>query len=190
MNKNLIIVLLGVTLAPAGVKAAGNGNVNFTGRLVNQTCNVAVNGGSSDIINLPAVQKSVLASAGDVAGTTSFKMVVTGCVAPPPNGSGSGKVYFEAGPYVNSDGRLVNATSVNDGGASNVSLQLIDNSLKTPIKIGDESQAQTKNVANTYGYQTLVKAGGTFDYSVQYYATGQATAGSVTSSVTYTMVYW
>lgn len=106
-------------------------------------------------------------------------MDVTGCAASNPVGAGTVKAYFEKGANVDANGRLINTAT---GGASNVVLQLVDGTGNTPINAGDISQNSGNFVAISGGNATL-------PYSVRYYATGAATAGAVTSSVTYSLIY-
>lgn len=182
MNKIAVIAALGSVFAVSAVQAAGNGVINFTGAVNNQTCNASiggVTGTTAAVVTLPTVQSSVLGTAGNTAGQTAFKMDVTGCAATNPTGAGTVKAYFEQGANVDANGHLINTTA---GGASNVVLELVDGTGNTPIKAGDIAQ-------NTGNYVAIASGNATLPYSVRYYATGAATAGAVTSSVTYSLIY-
>ncbi|EDQ9689881.1 type 1 fimbrial protein [Citrobacter freundii] len=182
MNKIAVIAALGSVFAVSVAQAAGNGTINFTGAVNNQTCNASINGATGTTaaaVTLPTVQANVLAAAGNTAGQTAFKMDVTGCAATNPTGAGTVKAYFEKGPNVDSNGRLINTTTT---GASNVALELVDGTGNTAIRAGDISQ-------NTGNYVAITGGNATLPYSVRYYATGAATAGAVTSSVTYSLAY-
>lgn len=182
MKKIAAIAALSSVFAVSAVQAAGNGTINFTGAVNNQTCNATINGATgatAAAVTLPTVQANVLATAGNTAGQTAFKMDVTGCAATNPAGAGTVKAYFEKGPNVDSNGRLINTTA---GGASNVALELVDGTGNTALKAGDISQ-------NTGNYVAISGGNATLPYSVRYYATGAATAGAVTSSVTYSLIY-
>lgn len=182
MKNIFAIAAFGSVFAVSAVQAAGNGTINFTGAVNNQTCNAAINGAGGEnaaSVSLPTVQADTLASEGKTAGQTAFKMDITDCAAN-QDGANTVKAYFEQGPNVDTNGRLINTATANR--ASNVVLELVDDTAKTPIKVGDISQNSGSFVAITDGNATL-------PYSVRYYATDAATAGSVTSSVTYSLVY-
>ncbi|WP_373408413.1 fimbrial protein, partial [Vibrio jasicida] len=87
--------------------------------------------------------------------------------------------YFQAGATVDpSTGRLVNKATTD--AATNVDLQLSEAD-GTVIKAGDSTQV----------YQTVDASAGsaTLNYGVEYFATGQSTAGAVDSSVIYSLSY-
>ncbi len=177
----IITALSGLFIMPAA-QAAGNGVINFTGAVNSQTCNVAVNGATGSAaaaVTLPTVQAGVLGVAGNTAGQTAFKMDVTGCTAD-VDGASTVKAFFEQGPNVDVNGRLINKAST--GAASNVVLELVDATGNTPIKAGDISQ-------NTGNFITMTEGKATLPYAVRYYATGVAEAGAVSSSVTYSLAY-
>ncbi|MCT7051924.1 fimbrial protein, partial [Salmonella enterica] len=89
------------------------------------------------------------------------------------------KAYFEKGGSVDNNGRLLNTAT---GGASNVVLELVDGTGNSALKAGDISQ-------NTGNFVTINAGNTTLPYSVRYYSTGVATAGAVTSNVTYSLIY-
>lgn len=182
MKKIAAIVAFSSVFTVSAVQAAGNGTINFTGAVNNQTCSATINGATGSTaaaVTLPTVQANILGTAGNVAGQTSFKMDVTGCASTNPAGAGTVKAFFERGANVDSNGRLVNT---NTTGASNVVLELVDASGNTPIKAGDIAQ-------NTGNYVPISGGNATLPYAVRYYATGAATAGAVASSVTYSLIY-
>ncbi|EAA5922552.1 type 1 fimbrial protein [Salmonella enterica subsp. enterica serovar Teko] len=182
MKKIIAIVALGSVFTASAVQAAGNGTINFTGAVNSQTCSATVNGATgatAAAVTLPTVQANILNAAGNTAGQTAFKMDVTGCASSNPAGAGTVKAFFEKGPNVDANGRLINTTS---DGASNVTLQLVDGTSNTEINVGDIAQ-------NSGNFVTISGGNATLPYSVRYYATGAATAGAVTSSVTYSLIY-
>ncbi|APZ68595.1 hypothetical protein LFZ43_22895 [Salmonella enterica subsp. enterica serovar Wandsworth str. SA20092095] len=182
MKKIISIAALGSVFAVSAVQAAGNGTINFTGQVNSQTCNATVNGatgGTAAAVTLPAVQADLLAAAGNTAGRTPFNVMVTGCITTNPNGASNVKAYFESGSNVDANGRLINTAS---GGASNILLELVDGTSNTVLKAGDISQ-------NTGNFVAISGGNATLPYAVRYYATGTATAGAVTSSVTYSLIY-
>ncbi|HDV9838951.1 TPA: type 1 fimbrial protein [Enterobacter asburiae] len=183
MKKIAIIAAMGTAFAIAGVQAAGNGTINFTGNVTSQTCNATIGStasGTAATVTLPTVQANVLATAGNTAGQTAFNIAVTGCAATNPTNAGTVKAFFEKGATVDANGRLTNQTTT--GGASNVALQLVEGTANTPINVGDATQ-------NTGNFATITGSSATLPYAVRYYATGTATAGAVSSSVTYSLIY-
>ncbi|WP_336983056.1 MULTISPECIES: fimbrial protein [unclassified Cedecea] len=182
MKKIAIIAAITSAFTVAGAQAAGNGTINFTGTVNSQTCNATIGStasGTAATVTLPAAQANVLATSGNTAGQTSFNISVTGCATTSPQGAGNVKALFEKNANVDSQGRLTNTAT---GGATNVALQLIDGVTNTPIIVGDASQSSN-------GYTNITSGSATLPYAVRYFATGTATAGSVTASVTYTLIY-
>ncbi|HFK5791567.1 TPA: fimbrial protein [Enterobacter kobei] len=180
MKKIAIVIAIGTAFAATGVQAAGNGTINFTGKVVAQTCDAAVNGTANpSSVTLPTVQANVLGTAGSTAGQTSFNIALTNCAATSPTGGSAVKAYFEKGATVDANGRLTNQTT---DGAKNVALELVDGNDNSAIKAGDIAQ-------NTGNFVTIASGKATLPYSVRYYATGTATAGAVTSSATYSLIY-
>ena len=154
--------------------AASDGTVNFTGTIESQTCTVSLNGGSSTgTVTLPTVAKSVLATAGQTAGATRFTIDLSDCSTE----TGNVYAYFEQSANVNTNGRLNNT-----GAATNVDLQLLD-SANNALNLGSTDQSTSPTTA------ALTDGAATLTYSAQYYATGASTAGTVASSVTYSINY-
>jgi len=158
----------------AGVWAA-DGTVNVTGSVSATTC--TVNGNGTGVANfsiaMPNVAKSALNVAGATAGTTPFTIAVTGC-------SGTSTTitpYFESGSTINSSGRLINS-----GTAANVEVQ-ITTGTGTVVALNAGSGSQNVTATNLSG------GAGTSSFIARYYATGVATAGTVSSSFTYSIVY-
>lgn len=157
---------------------ASDGTISFTGAIVATSCVVTLNGGSaSGTVTLPTIQAGALAASGNTAGPTNFTLNLTGCAA--VSGKTTVNAYFEAGATVNpTTGNLINS-----GGATNVALQLLVASSSLQIIPGSPTQAQPTGVS-------LTGTSGALNYVVQYYATGTATPGTVTSSVTYSLAYY
>lgn len=183
MKRIIAIAALSTIFAVSEVHAAG-GTINFTGTISTQTCNAAVNGSSGSTaaaVSLPTVPVGDLATQGKTGGQTSFKMEVTGCMSRSPSGAGTVKAFFEKGPNVDSNVRLIN-TATSSGNASNVVLELVDGTGNTAIKAGDIAQ-------NNGNFMSISSGSASLPYSVRYYSTGTATAGTVTSSVIYSLIY-
>jgi len=88
------------------------------------------------------------------------------------------QTYF-TGSNIDASGRLNNL-----GSAGNVQVELL-NSNSDPMALdGADATAQGSLPVNLDG-----TGGATLNYSAQYYATGQSSAGDVNTSVAFTMVY-
>lgn len=171
-----IITLSAILSAALAVNAqASTGVITFNGELTASTCNVVVDGQSNDAtVTLPTVSTSDLVVAGNTAGTTGFSMNLTACTGSLTTAS----AFFESGISTDaSTGRLTNTT----GTATGVTLQLRDGTNDAVINAGQASQkADTSYVA---------VADGVLPYTVEYYAEDATAAGTVISSVTYSIQY-
>jgi P pilus assembly protein, pilin FimA len=178
MNKTLLSAALIASfgfaaLAPMGAQAASTGTINFTGKVLADTCAISVNGSGTSTVALPTVMTAAFgASVGTVAGATPFTIALTGC---DPN-TASAKMAFNGTNVDTTSGNLKNAT----GGGSNVQIQLL-NSAAAVINTSTQVNAPTIAVASGAGSTSL---------TAQYISTATATtAGLVTSSVGFTLTY-
>lgn len=182
--KNIRAKILATSLVLAAVSPAAfaaDGTITFTGRVSAQTCTISGNGGTSRnfTVTLPPASASTLAADGNFAGRTPFNIRLTNCT---PN-TGNVAVFFESGPNVDqATGRLRN-TATGSGAATNVQVGVLNADL-TNIAVGLTFASQrSQRVAITAGAATL-------QYYAQYVATGgAATAGNVSTSTLYSVVY-
>ncbi len=186
-TKILATSLLLAAMSPAAF--ASDGTITFTGLITGQTCSISGNGrpaGDFTVV-LPNVSTSTLNTGGNTAGRAPFNIQLTGCT---PN-AGNVAVYFEPGANVDlATGRLKNSTvavpaaGTNPGvkAAGNVQIGLL-NSDMTNISVG--AAVATQNPQRV----ALASGAATLQYYAQYVATGTATPGIITSSVTYSIVY-
>ncbi|HEP8699048.1 TPA: type 1 fimbrial protein [Pseudomonas aeruginosa] len=167
-----------ILAAPLSANAS-DGTITFSGKIIDSTCIIEAGGSKDFTVNLPSVSKASLASTGAVSGRTPFTITLSGC------GTGNVATYFEPGSTVDYDsGRLLNQTSPDAGGATNVELQLLGSTSEfLPIKAGSPTQTNSQQVA--------VDRDGTakLDYYAEYYATGAATPGDINTNVKYTIIY-
>ncbi|MDE1894502.1 MAG: type 1 fimbrial protein [Pseudomonadota bacterium] len=163
-------------LAPMSARAT-NGTITFNGAITSKTCTVVLNGGTSGTgtVTLPTVSTSAFGSLGSTAGQTPFTINLSACAT----GTTTAATYFEAGPTVNTAGRLISS-----GTATGVDLQLL-NSDNSVITAG--GAAPTSGV----GVATISSGAATLSYFVRYYQNSATLpgAGSVTSTVNYSMIY-
>lgn len=173
-----IIAAIGLAVTAVHAAPAGNGGVvTINGQLTAQTCTVSGGGqGNNFTVTLPAESASALSSAGSTAGTTGFAIALTNCTP----ASGNVHTFWEYGANTLADGNLLN-----NGTATKVEVQLLDynGGAKTiDVSKADGSQ-NSQSVAIATGAANL-------KYAAQYISPqGGATAGSVTTNVTYSMVY-
>ncbi len=172
MNKTLLSTALVAVVAAIGfaptAQAAG-GTINITGKVLSDTCVVAVNGGATVV--LPVVMTSTLNTVGAVAGATNFNVGLTGCDA----NTTSATMGFSGGNINASTGNLDNAAP----SGSNVQVQLLNGG--TPVNTANNTNAPVIAVASGSGSVTL---------KAQYVAaSAAATAGLVSSTVSFTLTY-
>ncbi|HCN1149611.1 TPA: F17A fimbrial adhesin [Escherichia coli] len=174
--------ILGIlAAASSSATLAYDGTINFNGKVVDQTCSVTTAGTAPLAVTLPTVSTKSLNSPGKVAGLTPFTISLSGCNTAAATGSQSVKAYFE--PNANTDYTTGNLTNTTSSGASNVQIQLLNADGIKVIKLGQAAAAQNVDTV------AINDANVTLRYNAQYYATGVATAGDVTSTVNYTIAY-
>lgn len=154
---------------------AADGEVQITGTITANTCDITTGTGGVHTVTLPTVMASTLSDAGETAGRTPFTVQLANCS---PD-SGNVALYFE--PGTNTDmatGRLSNT-----GTATGVQVGLLNGSM-VPIELNQSS-------ASLQNSQTVSIASGsaTLNYFAEYYATGAAGAGSVSTSTFFSIVY-
>jgi len=173
------IGLIGIA-APAA--HAQDGTINFTGTLLQQTCEVS-SGEKTLSVKLPNVPIGMLNTGGGAGtiGDTSFEIHVEKCNASPNTVTA---VFMS--DNVTPEGRLANATPAGNGGAENVWLELTDNDGRM-IKVNDDADQKANGT-----YATIAGGAATLKYTAKYYAdpsAGAVTAGTITGTVTYTFAY-
>ena len=174
MNKTLLSAALiaGFGIAAFAPQAAhADGTINFTGKVVANTCTFSVAGGTANgTVTLPVVFTSALTAAGAVAGATPFNIVVSNC----DTNLTSVQELFSGTNVSTTDGNLKNT-----GTATNVEVQLLT-STGTAINLNTNANSPVG---------TLTGGAVTLSYKAQYFATGVSTSGLVNTSVTYTTSY-
>lgn len=168
------LATIAAAIALAQGAHASDGTITFNGALTASTCTIT--GGGNQTVTLPTLSTAMLATAGATAGGTAFSISVTACTA----GLTTAKAYFEAG--VNTD--LATGRLKSTGAAANVQIQVLNGDTGAVMNLAAPSVAAQGGPAGG-----LTAGAGTENYIAQYYATGATTAGPVTSSVTYSMVY-
>ncbi len=188
------------TVAAAGIAAvvtapmsslASDGTITFTGAVTGSSCTINVNGsGAADAtVALPTVDTAALTNTGarTTAGGTFFNIVLSSCAGVDDYGAGAAptnvQIYFEAGPNVDENtGGLINLAP----SGSNVEVRLYNASQGTVVG----TQITPGKATVQAPVQTIAGAGTQWFYAA--YSThrnGAATAGAVSTSVTYSLIY-
>ena len=176
-RSGLLIVAAVATGIAAPAAFASDGTITFNGKITATTCQISGNGGGSSFdVNLDEVSSTALPTDKATAAPRGFTIALSNCTP----ASGNAAVYFEPGATVDTTtGQLLNV----NGTATNVELGLL-NGDSSVIKLGQNSD--TQNVK----WASISSGAATFQYYAQYVAKGgAATAGSVKSSVTYSVIY-
>ncbi|MFU8927028.1 fimbrial protein [Acinetobacter puyangensis] len=177
MKKFALIAVAASVVGITNAQAA-DGTITINGLVTDKTCDIVTPAGKDFTVTLPTVSRQTLAAAGDVAGRTPFQIKLDNC------SEGKVATYFEPGATVDfNTGRLLNQATA---GATNVDVQLL----------GETNQVIPVLAAGSNGAQENsqwvdVAEGGSADlnYYAEYYATAASTAGEVTTSVQYTIIY-
>ncbi|SAK49810.1 fimbrial protein [Caballeronia hypogeia] len=173
-----------VALMSMNTAHAADGTISIAGAVSDSTCSInsVANGSPANVAaTLPTVSAGALSSAGATAGMSSLgdiTLKLSGC-----SGTATKVVArFENGPTVDQgSGNLVNQASASP--AANVQVRLLNQNMQ-PINI-------LTNANNDVASNGAAISGGaaTLNYFAQYYATGKASAGSVNTSVQYSVQY-
>jgi major type 1 subunit fimbrin (pilin) len=188
MKKRIVSAAATVAMSVVGLFSlnahAVDGTITINGAVSDTTCSIngVASGTPADVTTtLPTVAAGALATAGATAGTSNvgdIRLTLSGC-----SGAATKAVArFENGPTVDqSSGNLANQSSASP--AQNVQVRLLNAQLQ-PINIltNANNDVATNGAAISGGAAVL-------NYFAQYYATGKAQAGSVNTSVEYSMQY-
>ncbi|PJI48562.1 MAG: ferrous iron transporter B [Pseudomonas sp.] len=160
-------LLVAAILSSASVGAfAYDAQVNFTGQVLDQTCEVNGKQGAAVVdVTLPTVNKSALAGAESWAGNTPVNFNLTNC----PVSATTAK--WEITGQVDSAGTLANTVA-----GTNATVRLLD---PTGAAI---------NINTDTGYKFTPAADGS--YSLKYLAQYYSKAGSATAGKLQTVGYW
>ena len=174
---------------------ASDGTITFTGAVTANTCTVSVNAsGANATVALPTVSTAALDNTATktTAAGTFFNMAVSACTATPLADIGGAApttvaIYFEAGPNVDQvTGGLINTVV-----GSNVEVRLYNASAASIVGTQIRPGTQTAQPLTQ-----AIGAGGTQWFYAGYSTAGTngltgaaATAGAVSTSITYSLVY-
>jgi len=168
LSAALVAVMAATAFAPTA-QAANTGTITITGKVLSDTCTVAVNGGATVV--LPTVMTNSLGTVGSFAGTTPFNVALSGC----DTNTASASMAFSGSNIDAGTGNLKNTVS----GGSNVQVQLLNG-------------ASVINASSGTNAPVISVTGGTGSVAMNaryIAATAAGTAGLVASTVDFTLTY-
>jgi major type 1 subunit fimbrin (pilin) len=193
IKRALIAASVATAMALPLSTQASDGTITFTGAVTASTCTLSVNGAANAgtaTVALPTVDTSALTNTAPrtTAAGTFFSIGVSACTAATDIGAGPAapttvQIYFEAGPNVDeATGGLINTVT-----GSNVEVRLYNASgstiVGTQIQPGTNTNQPTAQSITTGGTQWFYAGYSTAG------ANAAATAGAVSTSITYSLIY-
>jgi major type 1 subunit fimbrin (pilin) len=193
MKKTLFSAALAVAFGLVATQAcAVDGKITFNGQIIDTNCTVTGGGNASGngdiIVTLPPVSVSALSTAGDIAGQVPFSLILGGG-ANCTNGK-TAALWVEIPSTPNLD--VATGALKNTGSATNVEVQMLNGNTQNQINLGINTVVTNGATILANSNQPAATVTGntaTLNYVGQYLATGAATAGTVTSYLTYSMQY-
>jgi len=177
MNKVALGLFIAATIgcsASAFAATNGEGQINFTGEIIDSACQV-VNGLSDPLnVQLGKVSKTVFTGAGSTSTPTKFDIQLKDC----PETVTSAAINFGGTPDANNSTTL--ALTADANAATGVAIQLLDSS-EQPVSLYTPSRAYPLNAGNTVN---------DLEFAARYIQTQAAvTAGPANSVSTFTVIY-
>ena len=177
MNKVALGLFIAATVgcsASAFAATNGEGQINFTGEIIDSACQV-VNGLSNPLnVTLGKVSKTVFTGAGSTSTATKFDIELKNC----PETVTTAAINFGGTPDANNNSTL--ALTPDTDAATGVAIQLIDSS-EQPVSLYTPSKEYP--LASGTAVNDL-------QFAARYIQTGSAvTAGPANSVSTFTVIY-
>jgi major type 1 subunit fimbrin (pilin) len=186
--------MLAPTVAGAATSTVGDGTITFNGEITDTSCIVTGGGaavGTGNItVTLPTVSTAVLPANGVTAGDTPFSLNLSGTNC---TDGKTAALWVETTATPALDTATDALRNLASGGASNVEVRLFNPANSQPIKLGVSGyvvNGQSIIAANNQPAATISGNVATLNYVAQYLAVGgAATAGAVSTYLTYSMQY-
>lgn len=173
MKKNLIVVAVLATSTFAMSAFAADGQINFTGDIIDTACVVTNDPANPLSVTLGNVSSTSFSAVGDTAASTKFDLLLTGC---PDTVSASASVKFDGTPDTNNNDVLQLTQGV--GVATGVGVQLADD-IGTTVPLFTASKP--------YALQT---GDNTLSFMARYISTAAAvTPGAADATAQFTIIY-
>lgn len=173
MKKNIIAILLASVCGFSATAAnAADGQITFTGKISDTTCDVALTGGTTDlVVQLGAFVKSKVVNASDVLSEHDVTFNLTNC----PSAYTKVGVKMEGTADTVMTDAFANQTTT--GGATGMAVKLLDG-------------ANVISPNTVTALKDITSGAAQLQYKAQFIATQAAvTAGDFSSVVNYTMNY-
>lgn len=126
MKKVILAASIASALSLFNVAHANSGTIDFDGEIVDATCDVVINDGTSTVttVLLPAVSKNLLSATNSVAGKTAFRLMLSNCKDFSTLTGKSVAAYYkpDATNVDSTTGLLNNTVLAASGGATNVQI--------------------------------------------------------------------
>jgi len=177
MNKVALVFCIAATVgcsASAFAATNGEGQINFTGEIIDSACQV-VNGLSDPLnVQLGKVSKTVFTGAGSTSTPTKFDIQLKDC----PETVTTAAINFGGTPDANNSTTL--ALTADADAATGVAIQLLDSS-EQPVSLYTPSREYPLNAGSTVN---------DLEFAARYIQTQAAvTAGPANSVSTFTVIY-
>ncbi|WP_277961053.1 fimbrial protein [Pseudomonas sp. RIT-To-2] len=172
-----VLSVVSLALMSQAALAADTGTITFNGKVTDETCEVTTGTNGDFTVDLATAKVAELAQAGDTAVPLNFRIAVDNCS--PSVKNVRAQFLYDASLVDLSSGLLKNQLS-GATAATQVGLQLFNTDDSSVIKPGDAGASKSFALINNAAEMT---------YGVQYYATGESTAGLVKSQVKYQLSY-
>lgn len=173
-------------LGPLSSFAAGDfgqGTITFTGSVTEAPCSITA-ADSNQVIDLGQISKKDLSAANKFSASVPISIHLTGCTFDAAAGAGTNMskvgIAFTGAAIDATTGKLTNT-----GSAANVVVQILDQSNANPVNFNTApTAANATQLTNGSGPANVL------NFFARLFATGVGSAGTVKSSVTYTLSYF
>lgn len=180
-----------------------SGKVTFFGKVVENTCKVKTENRNMSVV-LNDVGKAHLSQTGNTAMPTPFTITLNDCQTTAQGNNQARKVglYFYSWENADKENDYTLKNKTGSDFATMVNIQLMESNGTTPIKVvgndttdfsfqnmNNGSSAPNVSTKHISGSATSNNNSLDLHFISQYYATGQATAGKVQSSVDFQIAY-
>lgn len=178
--KKLAMILGLASLFASGTTMATEGRVKGTGTVAANTCTIKAADAKTVAFELDPVYSNSLKAEGKTAGAKDFSIVLENCPIKSEDGSRNVKLVFVKDSHVDDATGNLKDTGNAPNIAKNVQFQVLHNGAVVNFNQAELQKAlASKNDVDEVS----------FDFTAQYYATGVAEAGSLSSSIPFRIEY-
>ena len=178
MQLNLRLALISALALLPMISHATDGEINITGTIVANTCNISSGNEGKHAVQLLTVPAKSLLAPGATAGRTPVTITLADCMP----ASGKVSLFFEPGSGTDMiTGKLKNMAPLSTD-AKNVQVGLL-NADFSPIALDKPQAFQNSQLVD------ITSGGATLTYFAEYYSLGGVTAGAVKADTFFTLTY-